>query len=432
MTELAVAAPTHAEISANPREHAILGQLQKSASDAVSKQELVDLSEKAGDPEKAKALAAKDSATFPEFVTAFQKDGQKVEGSGNCLGIAARSKEGVLAPWKFDRRKPRESDVVVQIVYSGMCHSDYHSIHGEWDVDYYFPMVPGHEIVGIVTEVGSKAAKFKVGQRVGVGVYVEACLSCKKCEVDAHPYCDNMIETYNTIDSKGERTYGGYSTQIVVDEKFAFHIPSSIDFAGAAPLLCAGITVYSPLKFFGLDKPGMKVGVLGLGGLGHMTIKFLKSFGCHVTVISRSTAKEKDARENLKVDDYIASSDTDRMQKAARSLDGIVDCVSALHDPNPYISLLGLNGKFVVVSLPAEPLPVDAFSLVAQRISMAGSAIGGLKETQEMLDYCGEKSIWADVEVVRADQVNEAMERMLRGDVKYRFVIDVQGSLLKE
>ena len=341
------------------------------------------------------------------------------------FGYAAQSKSSPLAPFTFDRREPGPTDVVLAIDYCGICHSDIHQARGEWGRG-LFPMVPGHEIIGRVTAVGSDVTRFKVGDAAAVGVIVESCMHCENCKADLEVYCSDggAVDTYNAVLRNGERTYGGYSNNIVTPEHFVHTLSPKLDPAGAAPLLCAGITTYSPLRHWGVG-PGMKVGVVGLGGLGHMALKFAHSFGAHVVQFTTSESKIEDAKK-LGADEVIISKDDGAMAKHAGSFDFILDCVSAPHDMNAYLNLIKLDGTLCLVGLPDQPLSVAPFSLLANRRSLAGSAIGGMKETQEMLDYCAEKGIVSDVEVVSFDKVNEAYERVLKGDVKYRFVLDMK------
>ncbi len=338
------------------------------------------------------------------------------------FGYAAQSKTSSLAPWSFDRREPNPDDVVVSIDYCGICHSDIHQVRGEWGAD-IFPMVPGHEIVGKVKAVGSEVTRFKVGDSAAVGVIVESCLRCDNCNAGLEVYCSDggARDTYNAILRSGEKTYGGYSDTIVTPEHFVHTLSSKLDPAGAAPLLCAGITTYSPLKHWGIG-PGKKVGVVGLGGLGHLALKFAHSFGAEVVQFTTSESKVEDAKK-LGADDVIISKDAEAMKKQAGSFDFILDCVSASHDMDAYLSMLKLNGTLCLVGIP-DGVSVKPFSIIANRRSLAGSAIGGMKETQEMLDYCAEKGITADVELTGYDKLNEAYERVLKGDVKYRFVLD--------
>ncbi|KAF5769281.1 putative cinnamyl-alcohol dehydrogenase [Helianthus annuus] len=345
-----------------------------------------------------------------------------------AYGYAARDTSGVLSPLTFSRRATGDKDVRFKVLYCGICHSDLHFIKNEWGVTTY-PITPGHEIVGIVTEVGSKVEKFKVGDKVGVGCIVGSCNSCESCAKDLESYCPKQILTYGYIDHDGTRTYGGYSDHMVADEHFVLRWPENLPLDSGAPLLCAGITTYSPLRHFGLDKPGVKVGVVGLGGLGHAAVKFAKAFGAEVTVFSTTPAKKQEAVEGLKADHFIVSKDQKQMQSAASTLDGIIDTVSASHSIAPLLNALKPDGKLVLVGAPEKSFDLAAFSLITGRKMVAGSATGGLKETQEMLDFAAKHGITADIELIPIDYVNTAMGRMLKSDVKYRFVIDVANSL---
>ena len=339
------------------------------------------------------------------------------------FGYAAQNKTSSLAPYSFERREPNSDDVVVSIDYCGICHSDIHQVRGEWGAQIY-PMVPGHEIVGKVTAVGSAITRFKVGDPAAVGVIVESCLHCNNCNASLENYCSDggARDTYNAILRSGEKTYGGYSDVIVTPERFVHTLSPKLDPAGAAPLLCAGITTYSPLRHWGAG-PGKKVGVVGLGGLGHLALKFAHSFGAHVVQFTTSESKVDDAKK-LGADGVIISKDATSMAKHAGSFDFILDCVSAQHDMDAYMSLLKLDGTLCLVGVPEVPLSVKPFSVIANRRSLAGSGIGGMKETQEMLDSCAETGITADVELTTYDKLDEAYERVVKGDVKYRFVLD--------
>ncbi|KAK4764808.1 hypothetical protein SAY86_025898 [Trapa natans] len=345
-----------------------------------------------------------------------------------AFGWAARDSSGHLSPFNFSRRATGENDVTFKVLYCGICHSDLHSIRNEWGGSTY-PMVPGHEVVGVVTEVGSKVTKFKVGDKVGVGCLVGSCRSCESCANDLENYCPDTIATYNSKYNDGTTTHGGYSNIMVADEHFVVAIPDSLPLDGAAPLLCAGITVYSPLRYYGLDKPGLHVGVVGLGGLGHMAVKFAKAMGLKVTVISTSPSKKQEAIERLGADSFLDSRDQEDMQSANGTMDGIIDTVSAIHPLQPLLGLLKSNGKLVMVGAPSKPLQLPAFSLLMGRKALGGSLIGGLKETQEMINFASEHSIVSDIEVIPMDYVNKAMERLARADVRYRFVIDIENSL---
>lgn len=336
---------------------------------------------------------------------------------------AAHSPTTPLEAWSITRREPGPHDVLIEILYCGVCHSDLHQARDEWGGS-IFPMVPGHEIVGTVTQVGTEVTKWIVGDTVGVGVFVDSCRKCDPCKNGEEQYCEQgMTGTYNAIARDGVSvTYGGYSTQITMDQDYVVRIPAGISLEGAAPLLCAGITTYSPLRYFGV-KPGDSVAVVGLGGLGHMGVKFAKALGAHVTVLSHSPSKQEDALR-LGADDFVATKDPEAFVKNKNRFDFILDTVSADHEYNDYLGLLRLNGKMVLVGLP-NPTKVGAFPLVGKRRTLAGSMIGGIKETQEMLDFCAEHGIASDVEVISIEYINEAYERMLKSDVRYRFVIDL-------
>ncbi|KAL0396472.1 UNVERIFIED_CONTAM: 8-hydroxygeraniol dehydrogenase [Sesamum calycinum] len=348
-----------------------------------------------------------------------------------ACGWAARDTSGFFSPFKFSRRATGEHDVQFKVMYCGVCHSDLHMVKNEWGFTQY-PIVPGHEIVGIVTEVGSKVEKFKVGDKVGVGCLVGSCRECDQCASDLENYCPKQILTYSAPYTDGTITYGGYSNLMVANEHFVVRWPENFPLDIGAPLLCAGITTYSPLRHFGLDKPGLKVGVVGLGGLGHVAVKFAKAFGTTVTVISTSLSKKKEAIENLGADEFLVSRNPEEMQAAAGTLDGIIDTVSASHAVAPLLSLLKPHGKLICVGAPEKPLELPVFSLIMGRKLIAGSAIGGLKETQEMIDFAAKHNILPDVEIIPIDYVNTAMERLLKSDVKYRFVIDIENSLKAE
>ncbi|HEY5382543.1 MAG TPA: NAD(P)-dependent alcohol dehydrogenase [Acidobacteriaceae bacterium] len=339
------------------------------------------------------------------------------------FGYAAQSKAAPLTPFHFDRREPNPDDVVVAIDFCGICHSDIHQVRGEWGRELY-PMVPGHEIIGRVTAVGSAVTRFKPGDLAAVGVIVESCLHCANCRADLEVYCSDggARDTYNAILRNGERTQGGYSDSIVTPEHFVHTLRPGIDLAATAPLLCAGITTYSPLRHWGVG-PNKKVGVIGLGGLGHLGLKFAHAFGAHVVQFTTSESKIDDAKR-LGADEVVLSKDQAAMQKHAGSFDFILDCVSAPHDMDAYMSLLKLDATLCLVGLPDKPVAVQPFSLLANRRSLAGSAIGGMKETQEMLDFCAERGIAADIELTTFDKLAEAYDRVVSNDVKYRFVLD--------
>ncbi|AFY35870.1 NAD(P)-dependent alcohol dehydrogenase [Calothrix sp. PCC 7507] len=344
----------------------------------------------------------------------------------NAKAYAATSATSPLASDTIARRDPTEHDVQIEILFCGICHSDLHSVRNEWSefMPTVYPIVPGHEIVGRVTKVGSAVTKYKTGDLAAVGCLVDSDGTCPNCKAGLENFCPNLTLTFNSPDKHlGGVTYGGYSDSVVVDERFVLRVPSNLDLAGVAPLLCAGITTYSPLQHWGVTK-GKKVGVVGLGGLGHMGVKFARAFGAHVVVFTTSPNKKEDALR-LGADEVVVSRNTDEMQKHAGSFDFILDTVSAKHDINAYLNLLRLDGNITLVGAPTKPLEVSAFSLIMGRRSLSGSNIGGITETQEMLDFCGEHNITADVEVIPIQKVNEAYDRLLKSDVKYRFVIDM-------
>lgn len=322
------------------------------------------------------------------------------------------------------RRHTTAKDVEIEIMYCGVCHSDLHTVRNEWHGTIY-PCVPGHEIVGRIVSVGNGVSKFKVGDLAAVGCMVGSCKECEYCNEGLEQYClRGNIQTYNSPDKyTNTATYGGYSESVVVDEDFVLRVPENLDLAATAPLLCAGITTYSPLKHWNVG-PGSKVGVVGIGGLGHMGIKIAKAMGAHVVVFTTSLSKFEDAKR-LGADEVVLSTDKVQMKKFAGKLHFVLDCVSAQHDINAYLNLLRVDGNLVLVGAPEHPLPVAAFSLIPQRKSFSGSMIGGIAETQEMLDFCGKHNITSDIEMIDIRQINEAYERLLKGDVKYRFVIDM-------
>ncbi|MEH2447406.1 MAG: NAD(P)-dependent alcohol dehydrogenase [Nostoc sp.] len=344
----------------------------------------------------------------------------------NTKAYSAANATAPLAADTIARRDPTEQDVQIEILFCGICHSDLHSVRNEWSsiMSTVYPIVPGHEIVGRVTKVGSAVTKYKPGDLAAVGCLVDSDGTCPNCKAGLENFCPNQILTFNSPDKhQGGLTYGGYSDSIVVDEGFVLRVPSNLDLAGAAPLLCAGITTYSPMRHWGVTK-GKKVGIVGLGGLGHMGVKFARAFGAHVVVFTTSSDKKEDALR-LGADEVVVSRNADEMQKHAGSFDFILDTVSAKHDINAYLNLLRLDGNLTLVGASPIPLDVSAFSLIMARRNLSGSNIGGIPETQEMLDFCGKHNITADVEVIPIQKVNEAYERLLKSDVKYRFVIDM-------
>lgn len=341
--------------------------------------------------------------------------------------FAAQTASSGMTPYSFQRRSPRPQDVQIEILYCGVCHSDLHTVRNEWKevMPTVYPCIPGHEIVGRVVKVGSAVKQLKEGDIAAVGCMVDSCRQCANCLAGEEQYCENfMTLTYNGEDKiLGGVTYGGYSDSIVVDEKYVLRVPNGLNPAGAAPLLCAGITTYSPLRHWNVKK-GQKVGIVGLGGLGHMGVKFAKAFGANVVLFTTSPNKTADAIR-LGADEVVISKNAVEMQKHTGSFDFILDAVSADHDLNAYLQLLKLDGTMTLVGAPEKPAAVAAFNLLMKRRRIAGSAIGGIRETQEMLDFCADKGITADIELIKIQQVNEAYERLVKSDVKYRFVIDM-------
>jgi alcohol dehydrogenase (NADP+) len=341
-------------------------------------------------------------------------------------GYAARSATTPLEPFALERREPGPEDVQIEILYCGVCHSDLHTARNEWTNTVY-PVVPGHEIVGRVSKVGSAVTRYKAGDAVGVGCMVDSCRTCASCKEGLENYCENGATfTYNSEDKHiGGLTYGGYSQSVVVDERFVLRIPEGMDLAGAAPLLCAGITTYSPLRHWKVVE-GQRVGVVGLGGLGHMGVKLAHAMGAHVALFTTSIHKVEDAKR-LGASEVVHSKNPAQMEKHAKSFDFILDTVSADHDVNAYLNLLKRDGALVLVGAPEKPMPVAAFSVIPKRRELSGSMIGGIPETQEMLDFCGQHGIVSDIEIIPIQKINEAYERMLKSDVKYRFVIDMSS-----
>jgi uncharacterized zinc-type alcohol dehydrogenase-like protein len=341
-------------------------------------------------------------------------------------GYAAEDATTPLAPFSFERRDVGSHDVLIEILYCGVCHSDIHQVRNEWGNSIY-PMVPGHEIVGRITRVGSEVTQFKEGDLAGVGCFVDSCRVCRNCKEGEEHYCENhLVSTYNGTE-KDEKTptYGGYSSQIVVDENYTLKVPTNLPLQNVAPLLCAGITTYSPLRRFKVG-PGQKVGVVGLGGLGHMGVKLAASMGAEVTVFSTSPDKEKDAR-GLGAHHFVVTKEPGKLESLAGRFDFILDTVSASHDINSYLNLLRREGALALVGAPEKPLELSAFSIISNGRTLAGSMIGSIRETQEMLDYCAENNITSDVEVIPIERIGEAYERTVKGDVRYRFVIDMKS-----
>ncbi|GEN13271.1 uncharacterized zinc-type alcohol dehydrogenase-like protein [Myxococcus fulvus] len=342
-------------------------------------------------------------------------------------GYAAQDARTPLAPFQFERREPGVDDVELDILYCGVCHSDIHQARDEWGGS-IFPMVPGHEIIGRVTRVGANVTRFKAGDSVGVGCMVDSCRACTSCKDGLEQYCEQggPTVTYNGRERASQQpTFGGYSSAMVVDQAFVLRVPDNLDPARAAPLLCAGITTWSPLHHWNV-REGQRVGIVGLGGLGHMGVKFARALGAHVVVLSHSENKRQDALR-LGAHEFVVSSDTGQMKARENTFDFILDTVSAQHDLNAYLRLLRRDGQMVLVGVPEKPLELGAFTLIGTRRKLAGSMIGGIRETQEMLDFCAQHEVVSDVEVIPIQQVNDAYTRILRGDVKYRFVIDMKS-----
>jgi uncharacterized zinc-type alcohol dehydrogenase-like protein len=359
-----------------------------------------------------------------------RSDSSRKPSTFTANGYAARSRTSPLEPFRFERRTPGANDVQIEILYCGVCHSDLHTVRNEWAGTTY-PVVPGHEIVGRVVRVGDQVTRLKAGDLAGVGCMVDSCRTCPNCADGLEQYCDNeLVLTYNSPDPLlGTMTYGGYSNQIVVDDRFVLSVSPKLDLAATAPLLCAGITTYSPLRHWEVG-PGDKVGVVGLGGLGHMGVKFAHAFGAHTVLFTTSPGKTADAKK-LGADEVVVSRNADEMARHLNSFDFILNTVAASHDLDPYLDLLRRDGTLCLVGAPEHPHPSPTvFKLIMKRRSIAGSLIGGIAETQEMLDFCAEHGIVSDIETIPMQQINEAYDRMLKGDVKYRFVIDLAS--LKE
>jgi uncharacterized zinc-type alcohol dehydrogenase-like protein len=341
------------------------------------------------------------------------------------FGYAAQSATTPLAPFDYEHREPGPKDVHIEIDFCGICHSDIHQARNEWG-NSIFPMVPGHEILGTVKQVGSEVTKFKVGDLAAIGCMVDSCRICASCKAGEEQYCDNhaTVFTYNSKDKQGNLTFGGYGTNIVADESFVLKVPTNLDPAATAPLLCAGITTYSPLKHWNAG-PGKKIGVVGLGGLGHMALKFSHAFGAHTVMFTTSPGKIEDAKK-LGADEVVLTKEPNWHAEHAGTFDFILDCVSADHDINPYLALLKRDAVYCTVGVPETPISINAFSVVGGRKCVTGSAIGGIAETQEMLDFCGKHNIVSDIEMTSFDKLDEAWTRVVKGDVKYRFVLDLK------
>ncbi|MDE1770298.1 MAG: NAD(P)-dependent alcohol dehydrogenase [Thaumarchaeota archaeon] len=341
------------------------------------------------------------------------------------IGYAANQAKAQLTPYTFERRDPKEYDVLIDIKYCGICHTDIHQVNDEWGGSTY-PMVPGHEIVGIVSKTGNKVTKYKIGDRVGVGCFVDSCRTCTPCKNELEQYCANgMVTTYNGVEKDGTTTQGGYSSRITVDENYVLKIPDNIPLDKAAPLLCAGITLYSPLKHWQVG-PGKKIAIIGLGGLGHMGVKIAHALGAEVTVLSHSLRKLQDGKK-MGADHFYATSDHETFEKLQGYFDVIISTVSSDFDLNQFLNLLTLDGTMVQVGLPEKETTMSFASLIGNRRSLAGSLIGGIKETQEMLNFCSKNDIASDIEIIPIQQVGEAYKRILNSDVRYRFVIDMKS-----
>lgn len=343
----------------------------------------------------------------------------------NVKGYAVQSAKAQLQPYTFNRRELLPNDVALDTAFAGICHSDIHQAREEWGAA-IFPMVPGHEIVGRVTAVGSKVSKFKTGELIGVGVFIDSCRNCTSCEAGLEQYCvEGMTGTYNTLERDGKTVaMGGYSDKFVINEEYAVHVPENLELSGVAPLMCAGVTLYSPLKNWKTG-PGKKVGVIGLGGLGHMGVKFAVAMGAETTVFSHSPAKENDAKA-MGAHHFVSTKEDQNLKNLEKNFDLLLNTVSADLDLEPYLQMLKLDGTLVVIGLPGKPYSINAGTLLGQRRSLAGSMIGGIAQLQEMLDFCGEKNIISDVEVIDATYINQAYDRTVASDVKYRFVIDAK------
>lgn len=435
MPRVRVAQPSSELIRSHPREYAIFKQMANGKG-KIEPEIFEHYIKQYGSGSAAttnggeSADATKD-LSFEDFVALFPSKPLSVEGEGDTIGFAAHDSSGFLTPIRFQRRATGNDDIRIQITHAGVCHSDVHTAKNEWRGTSY-PVLVGHEIVGIVTEVGSGVSSFKVGDRVGVGCMVNSCQACDYCvKAKEEQFCSKgAIMTYNAKDEDGSMTKGGYSTSVVVNKNFVLHIPENLPSDAAAPLLCAGITTYSPLRHYQLDKPGMKVGVMGLGGLGHMAVKLAKAMGVDVTVLSSSAKKKEEAMGVLGAQHFVVTSDEESMKAATGTLDGIINTVSAKLDLAPYLALLKNDGRMVCLGVPEDAPTLPVSSLIFKRVSISGSIIGGIRETQEMLDFCSKHNVTPMIETIPIDYINTAYERMEKNDVHYRFVIDIQGSLM--
>ncbi|KAL9231717.1 hypothetical protein vseg_006908 [Gypsophila vaccaria] len=345
-------------------------------------------------------------------------------------GWAAKDPTGVLSPYSYSLRETGAEDVYIKVKCCGICHSDLHQAKNDLGMSHY-PMVPGHEVVGEVVEVGSQVTKFKVGDRVGVGLIVQTCRNCHPCQSEEEQYCNKKIWSYNDVYTDGKPTQGGFASHTVVDQKFVVKIPEGMASEQAAPLLCAGVTVYSPLKHFGLSKSGLRGAILGLGGVGHMGVIIAKAMGHHVTVISSSDKKRAEALDHLGADEYVVSSNGEKMSELSDSLDYIIDTIPVVHPLEPYLPLLRMNGKLILNGVIGAPLQFITPMIMLGRKSITGTFVGSMKEMEEMLQFCNDKNLTSQIEVVKMDYINEAFERLEKNDVRYRFVVDIEGSNLE-
>ncbi|XP_020255238.1 probable mannitol dehydrogenase [Asparagus officinalis] len=352
-----------------------------------------------------------------------------MENSQRALGWAAKDADGVLSPIKLSLRAKNDDDIIFKILYCGVCHTDLSTIKNEWGTARY-PIVPGHEIIGVVIEVGTAVQNFKIGDSIGVGYIANSCLTCDQCKQNFENYCPNLIPSFNSPFHNGIESTGGFCNLFIVKEHFAIKIPENMPLEKIiAPLMCAGITVYSPMKYFGLNEKGKHLGVIGLGGLGHVAVKFAKAFGMRVTVVESNPEKRKEAMDVLGADSFLVSNCLEEMEAADGTIDGIIDTVPTVHDLHPIISLLKVHGKLIVLGGPSKPDELLTLSLIKAGKMIAGSCIGGIKDTQEMINFAAKHNITAEVEVIGIDYANKAMERLSKGDVRYRFVIDIVNSL---
>lgn len=432
MPRISVSTPSPSEIAVRGREYSLLVQAQGKGGE-IDAEKLSVLISQAG-AEGAKAPAGDANLSFDEWSALFARPKTEAEGSGNAIGVFAKDNKNKLTPRAFDRRPVGPKDVRIQIAYASICHSDIHTVKGAWGEAKY-PLAAGHEMVGVITEVGSEVKNFKVGDKGGIGCMVNSKCDLTKCEQCAQAkeeqYCPQTIFTYNSVDTDGTVTQGGYSTHIIANSHFVLKWPDNLSMEHGVPLLCAGITVYSPLKHYGMDKPGFKLGVVGLGGLGHCAVLLAKAMGVEVTVLSTSNKKKEEALSKLGADHFLVHTDKEAMKAAMNTLDGIIDTVSQSHDLSTIMSTLKVNGKLALVGVGAADDPMHLPGLVVfKRLTIGGSLIGGIAETQEMLQFAADKGVQCITESIPASYINEAYDRMNKSDVKYRFVINIQGTLV--